>query len=81
MAQIIDFAEIRGAREAQRSAGDERRSLEKAVETIRLNLAHVVDCLKDATDNQRVELLDRMDKLGAILRYGIRLLDGPREHG
>jgi hypothetical protein len=80
VAQIIDFAEIRGAREAQRSAGDERRSLEEAVETIRLNLAYVVDALKDASDSERVELLNRMDKLGAILRYGIRLLDGPREH-
>ncbi len=80
MAQIIDFAEIRGAREAQRAAGDERRSLEQAVETIRLNLAHVVDRLKDATEIERVELLNRMDKLGAVLRYGIKLLDGPREH-
>ncbi len=80
MAQIIDFAEIRGAREAQRAAGDERRSLEQAVETIRLNLAHVVDRLKDATEIERVELLNRMDKLGAMLRYGIKLLDGPREH-
>lgn len=80
MAQIIDFAEIRGARQAQRSAGEERRSLEEAVETIRLNLAHVVDCLKDAPDHERVELLNRMDKLAAMLRYGIRLLDGPREH-
>ncbi|MGO9059257.1 MAG: hypothetical protein ACLQU2_17985 [Candidatus Binataceae bacterium] len=80
MAQIIDFAEIRGAREAQRSAGEERRSLEEAVETIRVNLAQVVEGLKDATPHERVELLNRMDKLSAMLRYGIRLLDGPREH-
>lgn len=80
VAQIIDFAEVRGAREAQRSAGEERRSLEEAVETIRVNLAHVVDNLKDATAHERVELLDRMDKLGAMLRYGIRLLDGSRQH-
>lgn len=79
MAQIIDFAEIRGARQAQRAAGDDRRSLEEAVETIRLNLAKVVDCLRDARDNDRAELLNRMNKLSAMLRYGIRLLDGPRE--
>lgn len=50
------------------------------METIRVNLAHVVDGIKDASASERVELLNRMDKLSAMLRYGIRLLDGPREH-
>ncbi len=76
MAQIIDFAEVRGAREAQRAADDERRSLEDAVETIRVNLAAVVERLRDATGADRAELLGRMEKLGAMLRYGILLLDG-----
>jgi len=79
VAQIIDFAEVRGARAAQRSAGEERRSLEEAVETIRLNLAAVVDRLKDAGVEERGELLNRMEKLGAMLRYGILLLDGSAE--
>lgn len=79
MAQIIDFAEIRGAREAQRSAGEERRALEEAVETIRLNLAFVVDRLKDADVEERGELLNRMEKLAAMLRYGMLLLGGPQE--
>ncbi|HXR36951.1 MAG TPA: hypothetical protein VN754_13425 [Candidatus Binataceae bacterium] len=79
MAQIIDFAEIRGAREAQRSAGEERRALEEAVETIRLNLAWVVDRLKDAEVEERGELLNRMEKLAAMLRYGMLLLGGSRE--
>jgi hypothetical protein len=76
VAQIIDFAEIRGAREAQRAAADERRSLEDAVETIRVNLAAVIERLRDATGAERAELLGRMEKLGAMLRYGILLLDG-----
>jgi hypothetical protein len=79
VAQIIDFAELRGAREAQRSAGEERRALEEAVETIRLNLAFVVDRLKDADLEERGELLNRMEKLAAMLRYGMLLLGGPRE--
>jgi hypothetical protein len=79
VAQIIDFAEIRGAREAQRSAGEERRALEEAVETIRLNLAWVVDRLKDAEAEERGELLNRMEKLAAMLRYGMLLLGGSRE--
>jgi len=79
VAQIIDFAEIRGAREAQRAAADERRSLEDAVETIRVNLAAVVERLRDASVGERAELVGRMEKLGAMLRYGILLLDGPTE--
>jgi hypothetical protein len=76
MADIIDFAEVRGSRQAQREALDERRSLEIAVETIRVNLASVVERLKDAKPRERVELLSRLEKLSAILRYGILLLDG-----
>jgi hypothetical protein len=79
VAQIIDFAEIRGAREAQRAAADERRSLEEAVETIRVNLAAVVERLGEASVSERAELLSRLEKLGAMLRYGILLLDGPSE--
>ena len=79
MAEIIDFAEVRGAREAQRAANDERRSLETAVETIRLNLAAVVERLGDATGAERAELASRMEKLGAMLRYGILLLDAPSD--
>ena len=81
MAQIIDFAEIRGARAAQRSAGEERRALEEAVETIRLNLAFVVDRLKDAGPEERGDLLNRMEKLAAMLRYGMLLLGAPQEPG
>jgi hypothetical protein len=80
VADIIDFAEIRGSRQAQREALDERRSLEEAVETIRINLAAVVDRLKDARPAERAELLTRLEKLSAILRYGILLLDGAGEH-
>ncbi len=79
MAQIIDFAEIRGARQAQRAAADERRSLEDAVETIRVNLAAVVERLRDASFAERAELVSRIEKLGAMLRYGILLLDAPAE--
>jgi len=80
VAQIIDFAEIRGAREAQRAADDERRSLEDAVETIRLNLASIVERLGDATGGERAEFAGRMEKLSAMLRYGILLLDGASDH-
>ena len=75
MAEIIDFAEIQAARIHQRHRR-ERESLEQAVELIGINLAVVADRLADASLVERLELLDRLDKLSAVMRYGIRLLAG-----
>ncbi len=73
MAEIIDFAEIQAARAQQRHRR-ERESLEQAVELIRINLIAVANRLGDASMAERLELLDRLDKLSAVMRYGIRLL-------
>ena len=77
MAEIIDFAEIQATRAQQRHRR-ERESLAQAVELIRINLIAVANRLGDAPMTERLELLDRLDKLSAIMRYGIRLLgDSP----
>jgi len=73
MAEIIDFAEIQAARLQQRQRR-EHESLERAVELIRINLVAVANRLGDASATERLELLDRVDKLSAVMRYGIRLL-------
>ena len=75
MAEIIDFAEIQAAR-IQRRHRLERESLGQAVELIQINLAAVANRLADASLVERLELLDRLDKLSAVMRYGIRLLAG-----
>jgi len=73
MAEIIDFAEIQAARLQQRHRR-ERESLEQAVELVRINLIAVANRLGDTSMAERLELLDRLDKLSAVMRYGIRLL-------
>ncbi len=73
MAEIIDFAEIQAARLNLRRR-HERESLEQAVELIQINLAAVANRLVDVSMAERLELLDRLDKLSAVMRYGIRLL-------
>ncbi len=73
MAEIIDFAEIQAAR-AQQRLRRERESLAQAVELMRLNLIAIAERLGDAPMAERLELLDRLDKLSAVMRYGIRLL-------
>ena len=73
MAEIIDFAEIQAARLQQRHRR-EREGLAQAVELVRINLLAVANRLGDASMAERLELLDRVDKLSAVMRYGIRLL-------
>ena len=73
MAEIIDFAEIQAARLQQRHRR-ERESLAQAVELLRINLLAVANRLGHASMEERLELLDRLDKLSAVMRYGIRLL-------
>ena len=77
MAEIIDFAEIQAARLQQRHRR-ERESLAQAVELVRINLIAAANRLGDASMAERLELLDRLDKLSAVMRYGIRILgDSP----
>jgi hypothetical protein len=77
MAQIVQLRELQAQRErAQRRVG-ERQSLARAVAIMRDNLASVALLLKDAPPREQPELLDRVEKLAAMIRYGIRFLGYP----
>lgn len=73
MAEIIDFAEIQKARRS-RARGPQRESLERAVQLMRENLAAVAAELVDAPREQQAELLTRVERLAALIRYGMRML-------
>jgi hypothetical protein len=73
MAEIIDFAEIQKARRS-RARGPERENLERAVQLMRENLAVVAAQLADAPREERAELLTRVERLAAMIRYGMRML-------
>lgn len=74
MAEIIQLREIQAARERTQRRLCEHRSLERAVTLVRRSLAATAERLEEAPTSEQEELLDRIEKLAAIIRYGMRLL-------
>ena len=77
MAEIIDFAETQEARRKARARIPERENLERAVQIMRENLAAVAAELAEAPHDQQAELLTRVERLAAMIRYGMRMLGDP----
>jgi hypothetical protein len=75
LAEIIDINEIRRARSRGRLQDDERKSLRRAVDLMQENLADVAMRLRDASPPDQPELLARVEKLAAMIRYGMQMLD------
>jgi hypothetical protein len=79
MAEIIDFVEIQEARRKARVPAPERENLERAVQLMRENLAAVAAELADAPRDEQAELLTRVERLVALIRYGMRMLGEPAD--
>lgn len=79
MAEIIDFEEIQQARRKARARIPERESLERALQLMRENLAAVAVELADAPRDEQPELLTRVERLTAMIRYGMRMLGEPND--
>jgi hypothetical protein len=77
MGEIIQIRDLQAARErAQRRACD-HQSIERALELMRENLAWIVERLRTAPIEAHPELLDRIEKLAATIRYGMLMLGEP----
>ncbi|MDO8431267.1 MAG: hypothetical protein Q7S58_02525 [Candidatus Binatus sp.] len=74
MAEIIKFAELQEARRKARARGPERENLERAVHLMRENLATAAYELIAAPPRHQAELLTRVERLAAMIRYGMRVL-------
>jgi hypothetical protein len=74
MAEIIDFAEVQEARRKARARVPEHEYLERAVQLMRENLAVVAAEMTAAPHHQQAELLTRIERLAAMIRYGMRML-------
>ncbi len=74
MAEIIQLREIQAARERTQRRLYEHRSLERAVALVRRSLAAAAERLEQAPASEQEELLERIEKLAAVIRYGMRLL-------
>jgi hypothetical protein len=72
MAEIISFAEIQQARRRRRAP--KRESLERALQVLRENLAVTAQMLADAPPAEQPELLSRVERLTALVRYAMRML-------
>ena len=77
MAEIIYLREIHAERQRGRIA--QRQNLERAVQLLKDNLAGVAAQLAASPLSVQGELLDRVEKLTALIRYGSRMLGDAAE--
>lgn len=83
MGELIHLREIDQERRRNRARVSERVHLERAVAILRENLATTAQALRDASAGEQAELLGQVEKLAAMVRYGLRMLgetierDGP----
>ena len=81
MAEIIDFAEIQAQRRKNRSREPRREHLVRAVRILTANLAATANMLIDAPPADQDELLSRVERLSAMIRYGMGMLGDGAEPG
>jgi hypothetical protein len=74
MAEIFQLREFQAARERARNRKADQRSLEQAAAIMRDNLAAVAVRMKDASAEEQPELLDRVERLAAMIRYAMRMM-------
>jgi len=78
MAEVIQIRDLLAARErAQRRAYD-HQGIERALALMRENLTWAAEQLRAAPIEAHPELLDRIEKLAATIRYGLLMLHEPR---
>lgn len=74
MGEVIHIREILRQREIARSRARDRDALQKAVEIFTRNLTAVADQLVQARGAERPELLERAERLVAMIGYAQRML-------
>jgi hypothetical protein len=75
MGEVIRLEEIDRERRRSRARVAERAHLERAVALFRENLASAAEALRDAPDAPaQIELLGRIERFAALIRYGLRML-------
>jgi hypothetical protein len=88
MAEIIQLWEFQAARRRAARRNREEQSLERAIAIMRENLAVAAADLCEAPVGAQTELLERIEQLTALIRYGMRMVgdsagngDGPGDAG
>jgi len=81
MGEVIYLREFEKARERAARRASTHRDLDTAVAVMRDSLAAVAERLRYAPPHDQPELLDRVEKLAAMIRYGMRMLGATPESG
>jgi hypothetical protein len=74
MGELIYLREFEAQRRRSRSPIAHRAELEQAVQVLKENLAAIAAELCDAPAEEQAELLARVEKLAAMVGYGLRML-------
>jgi hypothetical protein len=71
MAQIIEIREFRAGRKRARQRTENYRNAERALSLMRESLMRAAEQLDVAPIAEHPELLERIEKLAATIRYGM----------
>jgi hypothetical protein len=75
--EIIQIRDLQVARERARRRSNDHHSIERALGLMRDNLAWAAEQLQIAPIEAHPEILDRIEKLAATIRYGMHMLGEP----
>lgn len=76
MGEVIEFRERQAERRLTRARAREHENLQRAVEILKESLAAAAEQLRSAAAADCPELLERIEKLAAMVRYGLHMLGG-----
>lgn len=74
MAEIIHIREFQEERRRAIQRHSNHQNLEQAVQLMRDSLADAAHELRDAPPSRQAELLDRIEQLASMVRYGLRMV-------
>jgi hypothetical protein len=71
MAEVIHIRDLQAARERSHRRASDQQSIERALVLMRESLASAAEELKSAPAGEQPELLDRIEKLSGMIRFGL----------
>jgi len=77
MGELIQIRDLQAARERAHRQARDHHSIERALNLMRENLAWAAERLQTAPIEAHPELLERIEKLAATIRYGMLMLAEP----
>jgi hypothetical protein len=73
MAEVIQIRDLQAARERAERRASDQQNVDRALNLMRENLLWVAARLQSAPVAEQPELLDRIEKLAGLIRYGMQM--------